>query len=179
MIWNCVAECTRIVGWMASKIFGSFRASLFRQAFADARLVPSNRSMCTTQPPFSVLEPASNAPSASSTGFARMGPSMPSGRLTGSTMYVRCQTTCGRVPTRCRGWVRLCRRGRADPGSGETERRFHAVQDVHPGRRRGSPRPARSTRRGVTRHPYTNVGFAFGSAAEPGHNQAVRRFYDR
>ena len=36
--------------------------------------------MCATHPACSVLDPASSVAGASSTGFARIGPRMPSGR---------------------------------------------------------------------------------------------------
>ena len=76
-------EWARIVGWIAPNSFGSLSGPLFRHALADARSPPVQRSMCTTQPACSVLDPASTSPPASSTGLARIGPRIPAGSRIG------------------------------------------------------------------------------------------------
>ena len=78
-------EWTRIVGWIAPNSSFAFSGPLFVHNAAAARPSavhgPAKRSMCTTHPSFSVLDPASMTPGWSSTGFARIGPRMPEGRV--------------------------------------------------------------------------------------------------
>src|SRR5262245_34389160 len=70
---------------MAPKSAAVLSAPVFFQdaaAPSDAALAsPEYRSMWTSQPSFSVLDPASSTPPGNSTGFARMGPRIPSGSL--------------------------------------------------------------------------------------------------
>src|SRR6188508_3129709 len=70
---------------MAPNSADVFRGPVFFHDVAapsDAALPsPEYRSMWTSQPSFSVLDPASSTPPASSTGLARIGPRMPSGSL--------------------------------------------------------------------------------------------------
>ena len=79
-------ECRRIVGWMAPNSLGSFRAALRDHERADASAssvqppAERKRSRYATQPVCSVLVPASSSPPPGrSTGFARIGPRIPSG----------------------------------------------------------------------------------------------------
>ncbi len=64
---------------------------------------PANRSMCTTQPACSVLDPARSSPLGSSTGFARIGPRIPGGSLTAADHVRPLSTEVRTSPHHARG----------------------------------------------------------------------------
>src|SRR6266851_301316 len=97
---------------MAANSDATLRGPTERQALAEARSVPApafdatrpaKRSMCTTHPACSVLEPARSAPSESSTGLARMGPRIPAGSLTAADHVLPLSTEVRTSPHHARG----------------------------------------------------------------------------
>src|SRR5438105_4017981 len=74
-----------MVGWIAPNSFASFNAPVFSHDDDDesesAVHDPVKRSMCTTQPSCSVLDPARTTSGPSSIGLARIGPRMPAGNF--------------------------------------------------------------------------------------------------
>src|SRR5215212_3576397 len=77
-----------MVGWIAPNVPFTFNGALVchddAEASDSAVHVPEKRSMCTTQPSVSVLEPASMTPGRNSIGLARIGPSTPAGSAIGA-----------------------------------------------------------------------------------------------
>src|SRR5260221_13146670 len=97
---------------MAANSDATLRGPTERQALAEARSVPApgfdarrpaNRSMCTTHPACSVLDPARIAPPGSSTGFARIGPRIPGGSLAAADHVRPLSTEVRTSPHHARG----------------------------------------------------------------------------